>query len=298
MTASFAGLCGLVRVFSAETAWQWIAGLPQGSFTLSAPNAAVLHIYETGSCYNLRGVVLSHCNLLGLRKAVLGHNLPHAVPGDDEAMLVAMPCWRIAGIGPVVLALAAGLPVMVRDATDAVGITSVLIAQAATRLYIAPDPLAMLLIHCRTTRIARGKVRYVACGALPVPADLPRAVRARLGAQLIRSYGLPETAGTVVILPPDARAGVDAVGHALPGVEIRVTDDAGQPLPAGSPGMIQIRSASTMLGYWNQPAATAEVLTPDGWVLTRDRGYLDPTGLLHVVQAAERTALRPARFAS
>lgn len=282
MTASFAGLCGLVRVFSAETAWRWIAGLPQGSFALSAPNAAVLQIYESACPDGLRGVVLSHCNLLGLRKAVLGHSLPYVVPNDDEAMLVAIPCWRIAAIGPVVLALAAGLPVAVRDGGDAAAVATALVARGATRVYIAPDALTAVLDHCRAAQIGRRQVRYVTCGAHPVPAGLRRAVRARLGAVLIRSYGLPETAGTIAMLPPDDAASIDAVGRALPGVEIRIIDDMGNPLSAGSTGTIQIRSASAMLGYWNQSAATAARLTPDGWVVTGDRGYLDAQDILHL----------------
>jgi acyl-CoA synthetase (AMP-forming)/AMP-acid ligase II len=279
----FAGLCGLVRCFDADAARRWIAGLDSGSFPLSAPNAAVLQIYEERGRDDPRGVVLSHCNLLALRKAVLGHTLPHVVPGDDETMLVAMPCWRIGGIGPVVMALAAGLPVAIRDVAEPCALIAALAGHKPTRMYIAPDALARLLTHPEATHIARGQVRYVACGPRPVPTGLRRAVRARLGATLIRSYGLPETAGTIAMLAPEDRAGASAVGRPLPGVEIRVIGADGAALPPGTAGTVQIRSASVMLGYWNQPQATAAALTQDGWVVTGDRGHLDSGGILHLI---------------
>ena len=84
------------------------------------------------------------------------------------------------------------------------------------------------------------------------------------------------------MLPPGIAAGPYAVGQALPGVEIGIVDDAGNAVPTGATGTIRIRSAGTMLGYWNQPQATAATLTHDGWIVTRDRGYLDPDGVLHL----------------
>jgi len=86
-SGGFANVRAVVRQFDAADAWAWIAGLNPLAFPLAAPNAPVLQLYD----HPARGVVLSHCNLLALRKAVLGHDLPHVVPGDDEVMLVAMP---------------------------------------------------------------------------------------------------------------------------------------------------------------------------------------------------------------
>lgn len=280
--ADFAGLCSVVRVFDPDQTRAWIAGLRPGGFALPSPNAAVLQIYETACTAGRHGVVLSHCNLLGLRKAVLGHDLPHVAPDDGEAMLVAMPFWQIAGIGPVVLALAAGLAVAVRSADDPGALIDALAKRRATRLYMAPDRLAAMLSRPELARIGRKQVRMIVCGPRALPTGLRRAVRTRLGATLIRSYGVPETAGTIAMLPPGIAAGPYAVGQALPGVEIGIVDDAGNAVPTGATGTIRIRSAGTMLGYWNQPQATAGTLTHDGWIVTRDRGYLDPDGVLHL----------------
>ena len=281
-SGAFAGRAAPLRVFDGPAIRSWIAGLRDAIHALPSPNAAVLQIYEAAGPQALHGVVLSHCNLLGLRKAVLGHDLPHIVPGDDEAMLVAMPFWRIAGIGPVVMAMAAGLPVMLRDGGDPGAVVDTLAQRAATRLYIAPAMLAAVLAHRDAARIGRRQVRYIVCGSDRLPTGLRRAVRTRLGAALIRSYGLPETAGTIAMQPPGDVPGRHAVGRALPGVEIRVVDAAGHVLPAYATGTIQIRSASTMLGYWNKPDATGAILSRDGWLMTRDQGYLDPAGLLHI----------------
>jgi acyl-CoA synthetase (AMP-forming)/AMP-acid ligase II len=286
--AALAGLCSLVRCFDADETRRWIAGSYPVSLATPAPNTAVLQLYDPdapnnppgNSPGNPPGVLLSHCNLLGLRKAMLGHDLPHVAPGDDETLIVAMPFWRIAGIGPVVMALAAGLPAVIRDPADPAGMAAALAVPGMTRLYITPTGLGALLAHpdaarCRT-------VRYIACGPDPVAAGLRRAVRARLGASVVRSYGRPETAGTIAMLPPDEAKGSGAVGRALPGVEIRIVGTDGLPLPTGTTGAIAARSSSTMLGYWNRPEATAMALTRDGWVLTGDSGHLDAQGVLYV----------------
>ena len=290
---------GPVRCLDADETRRWIAGLAPARLAAPAPNAAVLHLYEPGPVVNpprdlrprdlrprelrpreLRGVLLSHCNLLGLRKAMLGHDLPHVAPGDDEALMVAMPFWRIAGIGPVVMALAAGVPAAIRAPADPGDIIAALAAHRVTRLYIAPADLGAVLDHPAAT--ACQTLRYITCGPQAVAAGLRRRVRARLSARLVRSYGRPETAGTIAMLPPDQAEATSAVGHALPGVELRIVDADGTPLPAGTTGAIAARSSSTMLGYWNRPEATAMALTRDGWVLTGDRGHLDTQGRLHL----------------
>ena len=73
------------------------------------------------------------------------------------------------------------------------------------------------------------------------------------------------------------------VGYALPGVETRVTDDAGEPLPAGEVGMIEVRGQNVFSGYWQMPEKTAEELRDDGWFITGDLGVQAADGRLSIV---------------
>lgn len=94
-------------------------------------------------------------------------------------------------------------------------------------------------------------------------------------------YGLSETHTNDVLMPRDAvRWGTNGVPG--PGVELRILDEAGQPVPVGESGQIVVRSQGVFHGYWNRPEATAEVLR-DGWVHTGDIGRLDAQGYLSFI---------------
>ena len=71
-------------------------------------------------------------------------------------------------------------------------------------------------------------------------------------------------------------------GKPHPWVEMRIVDDDGEDVPIGAVGELWTRSAQNMLGYWNNPEATAETITPDGWLKTGDAGYLDDEGYLYL----------------
>jgi len=93
-----------------------------------------------------------------------------------------------------------------------------------------------------------------------------------IGINLKQLYGSTETA-VFVCLQPDHQARADTVGIPIQGVEIRVADN----------GEILVKSSGLLKGYYKNPAATAEVLTPDGWYRTSDAGFLDASGHLKII---------------
>jgi fatty-acyl-CoA synthase len=99
-------------------------------------------------------------------------------------------------------------------------------------------------------------------------------------------YGMTETTGTIVALPPEDHVeGLDrmrSAGKALPGVELAILDADGNKLPTGEVGEIATRSGSNMAGYWNLPEATARTLDADNWLRTGDAGYMDKDGYLYI----------------
>jgi acyl-CoA synthetase (AMP-forming)/AMP-acid ligase II len=83
--------------------------------------------------------------------------------------------------------------------------------------------------------------------------------------------------------PDDDAATIAATsGRAVPGVEVRVVDGTGTARPAGEPGEVVVRGYNVMLGYLNDPAATAETVDADGWLHTGDIGVLDDRGYLRI----------------
>ena len=75
---------------------------------------------------------------------------------------------------------------------------------------------------------------------------------------------------------------MSAAGKALPGVALRILDEAGNDVPAGTIGEVAIKSPSNMKGYWNRPEETARTLIGDGWLRTGDAGILDEDGYLFI----------------
>jgi HIP---CoA ligase len=128
-------------------------------------------------------------------------------------------------------------------------------------------------------------LRVAICGAAAVPPELVRRLIDRVGLdRMINAYGLME--GTVVSMTR-AEDPVEIIaattGRAVPGVSIRVVDDAGADLPDGERGEILVGGYGVMRGYWEDPDKTAEAVDSAGWLHTGDIGMLDDQGNLAIV---------------
>jgi acyl-CoA synthetase (AMP-forming)/AMP-acid ligase II len=128
-------------------------------------------------------------------------------------------------------------------------------------------------------------LRVAICGAAAVPPELIRRMLAEAGVErMINAYGLME--GTVVSMtrpgdPIEVIAGT--TGRPVPGVTLRIVDDAGKDVPTGERGEILVGGYGVMPGYWQDPEKTAEAVDPDGWLRTGDIGTLDELGNLAIV---------------
>ena len=121
-------------------------------------------------------------------------------------------------------------------------------------------------------------------GSLPAYLDLFYEV---VGISILNGYGLTETSPVLCARRPDNNVRGTA-GPPLPGTEFRIVDpETRQPLPPGERGLILARGPQVMMGYYNNPEATAKVLSPDGWFETGDLGWLTPDGQLVITGRAK-----------
>jgi acyl-CoA synthetase (AMP-forming)/AMP-acid ligase II len=107
------------------------------------------------------------------------------------------------------------------------------------------------------------------------------------GCGFVQMYGMTETSGTIVALPPEdhvpeGSSRMRSAGKALPGVEVVIVDEAGQVVAPGVVGEIASRSIANMTGYWNLAEATAKALNSEGWLRTGDAGYMDEDGYIYI----------------
>jgi len=156
------------------------------------------------------------------------------------------------------------------------------------RVSMLPGPPTIyqsLLAHPERRNYDLSSLRLAVTGAAAVPVDLIRRMRSELGFRtVLTAYGLTETCGVVTITGANDAPELIATtaGRAMPGVEVICCNGAGEPVPAGEPGEVCVRGFNVMQGYFDDPEATAEAITPDGWLKTGDIGVLSAEGYLRI----------------
>ena len=124
-------------------------------------------------------------------------------------------------------------------------------------------------------------LRWLLCGAAPVPVSLIEAWHA-MGVQVRQVYGATETHGGICLLNSEhAATKVGSTGLPYYGVDVRVVDLAGNPVPPGHPGEVITRGPHLFTGYWNRPDATREAIR-DGWFHTGDIAEVDEDGFIYI----------------
>lgn len=275
------------RFIGDQEARKLVETTERADFAPAGPDDAVLQLYTSGTTGNPKGVELSNRNLFALRKGTADAGLAYTQWEDDEVVLVAMPCAHIGGTGLGVMALASGLPGYVLAEFTPDGLFDAIETGGVTRFFIVPAALHILLQHPRCASVDYSRLKYILYGAAPIPLELLRECIKTFGCEFIQNYGMTETTGTIVMLPPEdhdpnGNPRMRSAGKPLPGVELKIVDTDGNILPQGEVGEVVTRSSNNMIGYWNLPDATTKTLTTDGWVYTGDAGYLDKDGYLFI----------------
>jgi acyl-CoA synthetase (AMP-forming)/AMP-acid ligase II len=156
------------------------------------------------------------------------------------------------------------------------------------RVTMLPGPPTIyqsLLAHPQRASYDLSSLRLAVTGAASVPVDLIRRMRSDLGFRtVLTAYGLTETCGVVTISSADDTPELIATtaGRAMEGVEVRCTGQGGQGVPPGEPGEVWVRGYNVMQGYYDDPEATAEAITADGWLRTGDIGVMSEQGYLRI----------------
>ena len=126
-------------------------------------------------------------------------------------------------------------------------------------------------------------MRLFVSGSAPLLADTHREWADRTGHAVLERYGMTET-NMNTSNPYDGERVPGAVGHALPGVILRVTEpETGKELPRESIGMIEVKGPNVFKGYWRMPEKTRAEFRDDGFFITGDLGKVDSNGYVHIL---------------
>ncbi|WP_311270446.1 fatty acid--CoA ligase [Sphingobium sp. WCS2017Hpa-17] len=248
----------------------------------------VLQLYTSGTTGNPKGALLTNRSLLSLRQDTPDAIMPawNRWSAQDVA-LIAMPIFHISGSGWGLWSLQhGGKGVVVRE-FDPHKVLGLLTEHRITKIMMVPTAMRIVCDHPAAATTDFSFLQTICYGGSAIPLDLMRQAIAVFGCGFAQMYGMTETAGTIVGLPPedhdpDGNARMRGVGVPLPGVEVRIIDEAGVELPRGAVGEIAVRSAANMIGYYGRPDATAETIDADGWMRTGDAGTMDADGYLYL----------------
>mgnify|MGYP002818229632 FL=1 len=124
-------------------------------------------------------------------------------------------------------------------------------------------------------------LRICVSGAAPLPLEVLKAFNENVGIPLLEGYGLSETSPVASFNPLHGEKKAGSVGLPIRGVAFQIWNDVGEVLPTGEQGEICIKGHNIMIGYWNNPEATAAAIKGE-WFLSGDIGYLDEDGYLYI----------------
>lgn len=245
-------------------------------------------LYTGGTTGRSKGVMLSHTNLLCASQA--GTAYEHELGLSRELLVLPLShaFGLIATIGTQ-LSEMRKIWVMPRrfDAANAIELIE---EHRLDELQAVPSMLQKILDQ-PLEQADLSSFRAVFSGGSPLSPEVFDAFQRRIPtAQIFEGYGLTENSTLATATPVGAvRRG--SVGKALPGVEIRILDSDGEEARRGETGEIATRSDAVMMGYWNDPEATAEALV-DGWLLTGDVGCMDEDDYIYVMDRKKDLIIR------
>jgi long-chain acyl-CoA synthetase len=231
-----------------------------------APGPALI-LYTSGSTGEPKGAVLSHAATEFSSRSWAG---PVMALTPEDRVLAVLPFSHSYGLNGTLLApLLAGATVVLLERFSP---DEVLGAIARHRVTVFPGVATMFRRVLDTAALASAdlsSLRLALSGAAPCPWALSQEWRRRTGVRILRGYGMTELFRPISYVAGDPADLPEAIGRPVPGVEVRVVDEAGRALPAGEIGELEIKSPAAMDGYLDAPEATRAVLD-NGWFKTGD----------------------------
>jgi acyl-CoA synthetase (AMP-forming)/AMP-acid ligase II len=252
-----------------------------------APSEVAVQLYTSGTTGRPKGAMLTHDNMLLGRRRAAEAKMDWNEWGPTDVSLVAMPVAHIGGSGWGIVGLYNGAKGVIAREFDPFKVLDFIEGDRISKMFMVPAALQIVVRQPRAREVDYSRLKFILYGASPIPLDLLRECMEVFGCGFCQQYGMTETNGTIVYLPPEdhdpaGNARMRAAGLPMPGVELKIIDAAGASLPVGEVGEVATRSTGNMAGYWRLDEATAATIDAEGWLRTGDAGYMDEDGYLFI----------------
>jgi acyl-CoA synthetase (AMP-forming)/AMP-acid ligase II len=264
--------------------------------TVGGENPSAIVLFTSGTTSKPKGVLLEHDHLV----SYVLQTVEFASASEDEAALISVPPYHIAGIGTVLTNVYAGRRMVYLPNFTAGSWIELVRNEQVTNAMVVPTMLARIVEELGAAPVDFPYLRSLAYGGARMPRPVLEAALTKFpGVGFVNAYGLTETSSTIAVLGPedhrDAVAGdgaahrrLDSVGRLVPGVEGVIRDPAGNPVDDGEVGELWVRGPQVSGQY----VGLGSVLDPDGWFPTKDRAYFDSDKYLYIEGRSDDTIIR------
>ncbi|KAF2186724.1 acetyl-CoA synthetase-like protein [Zopfia rhizophila CBS 207.26] len=231
--------------------------------------------YSSGTTGLPKGVEVSHHNLIAnliqtiymryLKKPWKAHNRPR------EVWIGFLPLYHAYGqLYTIAMAQKLQVPVYIMKHFQYEEFLRVIQTYKVTHLQVAPPIMVMLSKRSETAKYDLSSVTDILCGAAPLSKELQNEISKKLNCEILQGWGMTEVTCGAIHVPGGTADDSGSVGQLDPNCECMLLNDDGKEVPDGQPGELHVRGPNICLGYWRNPRATQESLSPDGWLKTGD----------------------------
>jgi acyl-CoA synthetase (AMP-forming)/AMP-acid ligase II len=264
------------------------------------PDSVAIVLFTSGTTSQPKAVELSHNNLTSY---VTG-TVEFESAGPEDAALICVPPYHIAGVGAALSNLYAGRKMVYLPNFDAEEWVRLINAEQVTTATVVPTMLDRIVTVLETNGHELPSLRNLAYGGSKVGLPLVRrALELLPGVGFVNAYGLTETSSTIAVLTPDDHRAAQAalsttdvaaakrlgsVGQPVPGVEVQIRDEDGNVLGPGETGELFVRGEQVSGRY----TGIGSVLDENGWFPTKDIAILDEEGYLFIGGRSDDTIIR------
>ncbi len=238
--------------------------------------------YTGGTTGVSKGAMLTHANMLANVDQVLAMGKSHM--GADECVLTALPLYHIFAFTANLLCFVdiGGHNVLIPSPRPVQNLQRAIENYPITWITGVNTLFNGLMNEEWFTAFPPKHLKAAIAGGTALHNAVAQRWQQITGTRIAEGFGLTECSPVVTFNPLSGVAKPDSIGIPVPGTEVRLVNDAGEPVAAGEPGELIVRGPQTMRGYWQRPDETAAVLK-DGWLYTGDVAVMDTQGYFKIV---------------
>ncbi len=253
------------------------------------PEDTMAVLQYTGGTTGLpKGAMLTHANLSAACEQywITARGRKAVVEEGVERLLAVIPLFHIYALTvDLLFGIRMGAEIILHPRFDLEAVIKDLAAKKVTVFPGVPTMYTAVISHPDVNKFDLSSLKFCGSGGAPLPVEVLQKFQTQTGCKLVEGWGMTETSPSGTFTPVHGRQKAGSCGIPMPGVTIKFAnvENPTQYVASGERGEICISGPNVMKGYWQNPKATAESMTADGFFRTGDVGYMDEDGFIYIV---------------